>query len=115
MAISEAFSGSPTIGSTEYFCASASTTASYQTTDGVYQLQVDLAAVAKGDVFVIRAYEKVVSSGTTRKVEEWRVANAQGSPVWVSPTLIFLHGWEFSLQKAAGTDRSLPFSIRSVS
>lgn len=114
MAISEFATGSVSIGSTEYFLASASTTATPQTTDGTYQLFVDLSALVKGDVFIIRGYEKVQSGGTRRQFFADRVANAQGDPNWVSPAFLLMHGWEFSIQKAAGSDETIAFSIRSV-
>jgi hypothetical protein len=41
-------------------------------------------------------------------------ANAQSSPIWVSPTLILMHGWDGTILKIAGTDRSIDFSIRQV-
>lgn len=115
MALSEFANGSVSIGTSEYFLASASTTATPQTTDGVYQLYLDLSALVKGDVFIIRGYEKVQSSGTRRVFFTDRVANAQGDPNWVSPSFILLHGWEFSVQKAAGSDETIAYSIRSVS
>lgn len=114
MAISEAFQNSTTVGSTEHFLASNSTTATYQTDDGAYQLWLDFNALTNGDEFRIRVYEKISSGGTARIAMEWVVAHAQTEPLWVAPTLIFLHGWEFSLAKLAGTDRSIPWSIRKV-
>ncbi len=49
MAITEAFNASVTVTATEYFLASASTTKTNQTADGVYQLWLDLNALANGD------------------------------------------------------------------
>ncbi len=115
MALSEFATGSTSIGVTEYFLASASTTATPQTTDGIYQLYVDLSALVKGDVFIIRGYEKVQSGGTRRVFFTDRVANAQGDPHWVSPSFLLLHGWEFSIQKSAGSDETIAYSIRAVS
>lgn len=114
MAITEYTSDSASIGSSEYFLASDSTTATPQTTDGVYQLWLDLSALVKGDVFIIRGSEKVGSGGTRRVFFTDRVANAQGDPHWVSPSFILLHGWEFSVQKAAGSDETIAWSIRAV-
>lgn len=114
MAVSEFANGSTSIGSSEYFLASASTTATPQTADGVYQLFLDLSALVKGDVFIIRCYEKVQSSGTRRVFDTSRVANAQTDPHWVSPAFVLLHGWEFSVQKAAGSDETIAYSIRQV-
>jgi hypothetical protein len=114
MSITEAFTGSASMGSTEYYLAAASTSETPQTVDGVYQLFLDLSALAKGDVFIIRGYEKVQSAGTQRIYFTDRVANAQGDPHWVSPAFTLMHGWDFSIQKSAGTDRTIAYSIRQV-
>jgi hypothetical protein len=114
MAISEAFQNSATIGASEYFLASNSTVKTDQTDDGVYQLWLDLNALANGDEYRIRAYERISSGGTSRIAMEWTVAHAQSEPMYVTPSLIFLHGWEFSVTKLAGTDRSIAWSIRKV-
>jgi hypothetical protein len=114
MTISQAFTSSATIGGTERFCASDSTSKTDQTDDGVYQLFLDLSALAAGDIFRIRVYEKVISGGTSRVVMEENVPGPVGAPHYVTPTLILLHGWEFSLFKVAGTDRSIAWSIRKV-
>jgi hypothetical protein len=114
MALSEAFQASATITATEYFCASASTTKTDQTADGAYQAFFEVNNLAAGDEYRIRVYERISSGGTARIVEEWTLAGAQGSPIFVTPTLILLHGWEYSIQKLAGTDRSIAWSIRKV-
>jgi hypothetical protein len=55
MAITEAFQDSATIGTSEYFLAADSTTqGSGQSTDGVYQLFIDVNALAAGDLFRVR-------------------------------------------------------------
>ena len=114
MAISEAFQSSVSVGVTEYFLAAASTTPSYQTTDGVYQLWLELNNLANGDEFRLRVYEKISSGGTARIAMEWVFSHAQSEPLYVTPSLILLHGWDFSLTKLAGTDRSIAWSIRKV-
>jgi hypothetical protein len=115
MAISEAFNGSASIGTTEYDLPSASTTISAQTTDGIYQLFLDLNALASGDEYRLRIYEKVQSSSTQRVVQEVIFSGAQTTePVYVTPAILFLHGWTFTLKKNFGTDRTINWSIRSV-
>jgi hypothetical protein len=114
MAISEAFQNSASISTTEYFLASNSTTATYQTTDGVYQLWLELNNLANGDEFRVRVYEKISSGGTARIAMEWVIAHAQSEPLYVTPSLVMLHGWEFSLTRLAGSDRTIAWSIRSV-
>lgn len=113
MAIAEAFTNSATISSTEYSLPNNSTTLTPQTGDGVYQAFVDLANLAAGDVYDLRIYEKVTSGGTQRQVYITTFANVQPGP-FVSPTLILMHGWDVTLKKTAGTDRSIAWSIRQV-
>lgn len=112
MAVSEAFQASVSVTTTEYFLASASTTKTDQTADGVYQLFLELNNLAAGDEFRVRLYERISSAGTARICEEWVIGGAQATPNWITPAFILLHGWEFSLTKLAGTDRSIAWSIR---
>ena len=114
MAISEAFNGSASIGTTEYDLPSASTTVSAQTTDGIYQLFLDLNALTSTEEYRLRIYEKVQSSSTQRVVQEVIFSGAQAEPVYVTPALLFLHGWTFTLKRNFGTDRTINWSIRSV-
>jgi len=114
MAISEAFQNSGTIGTTEFFLASNSTTKTDQTTDGIYQLMLELNNLANGDEYRLRLYERISSGGTARVCDSWVIADAQTDPNYFTPSVILLHGWEFSLTKLAGTDRSIAWSIRKV-
>jgi hypothetical protein len=112
--ITENFQSSATVGTTEYFLASASTTATYRTTDACVQLWLEVNNLANGDEYQVRVYEKISSGGTARIAMEWTISHAQTQPLWVTPTLMLIHGWEFSLTKLTGTDRSIAWSIRSV-
>jgi hypothetical protein len=116
MAISAAYESSASISTNEYSCPAATISGvpTSQTADGVYQVWLDLNALIAGDHFRARLYEKVQSAGTQRIVEEWNFVGAQGKPHWVSPSLILLHGWDFTIIKVAGTDRTIGWSIRQV-
>lgn len=116
MAISAAYENSATISTTEYSLPGNTTTGVpiSHTTDGVYQIFIDLNALAAGDQYELKIYEKVTSGGTQRLVATYNFVGAQGNPIWVSPSLIFLHGWDVTLDKIAGTDRSIAWSIRQV-
>lgn len=116
MAISEAFTNSTTISTTEY---SLPRNAAYdsgqpQTDDGVYQVFIDLGNLAAGDQFEIKVYEKVTSGGTQRLVDTWIPDGAQASPAFILPSLIFLHGWDITMKRISGSDRSISWSIRKV-
>jgi hypothetical protein len=114
MAISEAFNGNPTVGTTEYDLPSASTTLSAQTTDGIYQLFLDLSALTATESYRLRIYEKTRSASTQRIVEDITISGAQTEPVYVTPALLLLHGWTMTLTKLQGTDRVIEWSIRQV-
>lgn len=113
MAISEAYTGTQTaVVSTEHTL----NTTTPETTDGIYQLFVDVANLAAGDALEIRVKEKVVSAGSSRVIFASILVGAQGadSAAWVSPSLILLHGWDMTIKQTAGTARTFPWSIRKV-
>jgi len=115
MAISQAFNGSATVGTTEYDLPNNSTSVSAQTTDGIYQLFLDLSNLTATEEYRLRIYEKVRSSDNQRVIQEVIFSGAQTTePIYVTPSLLFLHGWTFTLKKNQGTDRSIAWSIRSV-
>jgi hypothetical protein len=114
MAISEAFTGTETVSTTEWSMTTDTAGPDVDTTDGIYQIFVDLNALAAGDEFEFKVYEKTLSSSTQRLVYSCRFAGAQGTPIWVSPSLVLLHGWDATLKKIAGTDRAIDWSIRKV-
>jgi hypothetical protein len=114
MAISEAFSGSETVGTTEHSMTTDTAGPDTDTTDGIYQAFVDFNAVVAGDQFRFRVYEKVLSSSTQRLVFEAHIGGVQTAPNWASPSLILMHGWDMTLTKIAGTDRAIDWSIRKV-
>lgn len=115
MPIAEAYSGTETVSTTEWSLSTDTSGPDSQTGDGVYQVFLDLNALAAGDVFTFAVYEKVLSSSTQRKVFAASFAGAQAEPVWASPTLILLHGWDMTLVKVSGTNRAIDWSIRQVS
>jgi len=114
MAISEAFSGSASISTTEYDLPSASTTVSSQTSDGIFQVFLDLSALTATESYRLRIYEKTRSVSTRRIVDEIVISGAQAEPVYVTPALLMMHGWTMTLTKLQGTDRTIEWSIRQV-
>jgi hypothetical protein len=103
---------SATIGATEYFLASDSTTKVDQTDDCILQIWVDFGALASGDDYELKVYEKI-NAGTQRVIIDNRFVGAQSSP-FVSPSLIVGDGWEVSVAKLSGTDRSIGWSLRKA-
>jgi hypothetical protein len=115
MAITEAFQSSATIGTAEYWCAAGSTVqGSGQAVDGVHQCFVELNNLVAGDIFRIRAWDAISSGGTSRVIFEENIAGPVGTPLYVTPSLVQMHKWDFSLTKLSGTDRSIAWSIRKI-
>lgn len=74
---------------------------------------IDLNALAAGDIFQFRTYERI-SGGTQRVVYNAYFAGAQGEPIWTSPALVLIDGWDMTLDRLAGSDRAITWSIRKV-
>lgn len=104
-------SGSASIGTTEYFLASASTTATYQTADGKVQVFIDLSAMAAGDQYQITVYE--TAGGSPQPVSRSYPTGAQ-STLWVSEELTLSDGWEIGIKKMLGTDRTITWSRKRM-
>lgn len=114
MAITEAFSGSETVSTTEWSLTTDTAGPDVQTDDGVYQVWLDLNTLAKGDEFELKLYEKVLAGSTQRRAMSIPLLHGQVDPNLVVPSVILLHGWDFTLIKIAGTDRVIDWSIRKV-
>jgi hypothetical protein len=85
-----------------------------QTTDGVYQFFIDFGAMVAGDQYRVRIYEKYDSGGTQRLVEEWILAGAQSKPMFITPSMILGEGWDCTVLRLAGSDRTVAWSIRKA-
>lgn len=84
-----------------------------QTTDGVLQAWLDLSDMIAGDQLQVRIYEKVRSGDTQRIVYEAILTGAQSQPIWTSPSLSVMHGWDVTADALAGTI-TVNWSIRLI-
>ena len=116
MALSEAYTGTNGSWATEFSLTNASTTIATQTTDGVYQVVLDLSAMALGDTYEFRAYEKTRGADTQRVLQYFVFNHARGSDgaIWYSEPVMLLNGWDYTLKRTAGSDRTITWSVRSV-
>ena len=94
-----------TIGSSEYSLPTDSTTLTPQTTDGRVWYKLDCSAMAAGDQFRVRAYE-TVNGGSMLPFIERHITGLQSELVSVDLGIVST-GWQCTLKKIAGTDRSL--------
>lgn len=115
MAISEAFElDGVTVGTAPISVVSGTTTVTSQTTAGIYQLWVDALAMAKGDEFKIKGLEVVEATGNVRKTFFQATLQGVQTEVFVTPTFILMNGWNWTIEKVAGTDRAFDASLRKV-
>lgn len=115
MAVTEVFEiDGVTVGTGELSVLSGTTTLQTNTTAGVYQLFLDPGNMAKADEFRIRVYEKVEATGGTKKVlQSWTLLGVQAE-IFATPALMLMNGWDFTIQKIAGTDRAFDASVRKA-
>lgn len=113
MAITEAFTGTEALGTTEHSLTTDTPGPDAESSDGVFQLFLDLSSMVAGNILQIRMYEKVQSSDTQRMAWEAILAGPQSPPIWISPSFILMHGWDFTLAALAGTI-TVTWSIRKV-
>jgi len=115
MAIGSYQAGTATIGTSEYSLTGATTTGVplIDGTNGFYQLFVDFSDMAAGDQFQVKLYERV-NAVTQALSETWTFTGVQAKPIVAFPGLILIDGWDMTIKKLAGTDRSIRFDIRQV-
>lgn len=107
---------SATISTSEYSLPADTTTGvpTSQTDDCLLQCWIDFGAMIAGDQYRVRFYEKVNGTGATqRQLLEAVLTGAQAAP-WVSPAMFMAHGWDVTVLKLAGTDRSIGWSLRKI-
>jgi len=84
------------------------------TTNKVYVLKVDLAAMVNGDILELRLYSKILTGGTERLAYVAVYAHAQGVPAVYSPPLPEDISCKATLKQTAGTGRAFPWALLSV-
>lgn len=114
MGITEPYTNSASISTTEYSLPNNSTSLATITVSGVYQAFIDVANMAAGDEYLIQIYEKATSGGTKRVILSASLVGPQAEPIWVSPTFVLMHGWDITMDRQAGSDRTISWSIRRV-
>lgn len=112
MALTIPYENSASIGVTEYSLTASSTVLAAQTTPGVYQCFLDVNALTATEWYELLVYETVVSGGTKRVVHREQLIGVQTSPVEVLPAFQLANGFDFTLRKVKGTDRTIGWSIR---
>jgi hypothetical protein len=105
---------SASISTTEYSLPNASTSLTPQTDDCVLQTFIDFGNMIAGDSYQIRLYEKYAGAGTQRLVDEWVLNGLQSKPMLVIPSVILGEGWDVTVKRLSGSDRTIYWSLRKV-
>ena len=113
MAIAQLYSGTEAIGAAEHSLTTDTSGPDVDTTVGCYQVFLDVSDMIAGDQLQIRIYEKCRSGDTQRIVYQSVLTGTQSEPIWVSPSLILMHGWDVTCAALAGTITVL-WSIRQI-
>jgi hypothetical protein len=103
--------GSTTIGASEFFLASNSTSQTPQTTDVDMEGWLDFSTMLAGDQYQITLYEKV--NGGTQQVAYQTIITGVQSSLVVIPRFLLGEGWDVGVKKLAGTDRVVAWSLRN--
>lgn len=113
MALGEPYTFSATVSTTELSITGGTSSIQAQTTPGIYELRISKANFAKGDRFVVRLYEKATSGGSQESQILGTILGAQAEPI-VVPGIHLRNGWDFTIIRTAGADRTVTASVRAV-
>lgn len=108
---------SATISTSEYSLPADTTSGvpTSQTDDSLLEVWIDLSAMIAGDQYAVRLYEKVAGTGATqRRANEWVFTGAQANPIVVIQAGYVAHGWDVTVIRLAGSDRSIGWSLRKI-
>lgn len=115
MALSQPFTNAAlTVSTTEISLVSGTSTLQNNTTAGIYSLLLDLSAMTATETYLLKFKEKTQPSSTQRVMQSVTLSGVQTTPIYVSPALQLVNGWDITLTKLLGTDRAFDSSIRQV-
>src|SRR6185295_2020330 len=124
MAITELYSSTGFIATTSapvsVAQATPSTGLSTSTQQGVVQALFDFNNMIAGEQYEIKAWEKTVSASMQRLLETWVVDGAQAEPIFITPALTLMNGWDLTVQRvgtsstttSTGNTRHIISSVR---
>jgi len=106
-------SDSATIGTTEYSLVSDSTSLATDTNAGLYSFSIGFENMVAGDQYEVRLYEKAWASGTKRLVCTPWVKTGISEDLHL-PAIVLGHGWDITVKRTAGSDRTIGWTINKV-
>jgi hypothetical protein len=108
-----AYTVSESVGTTEHSMTTDTAGPDTDTTDGVYQAFIRTpAAAVRADVFEWAVYETI--GGTQVKTGSAVLVGTGAETGWTGPALTLGVGWDMTLKKISGTDRTLVGHINKV-
>jgi hypothetical protein len=100
------------VSTTELSCTGGTSTIQDRTDAGVVALMLDCSNIAAGDEFEVKFYERTQASGDTRR-EVWRSSlTTSTGPAFMTPLFPVIHGWDFTIIRIAGSNRTFDISVR---
>ncbi len=101
-----------TISTTEYYLFSDSTSATPQTTDAEVDVWIDFSAMTAAEVYDVQPYEKVNGGSMIAAGPPSRLTGVQSSLYRLNLGRV-AEGYEVSVKKISGTDRSIAWGLNS--
>lgn len=96
-----------TISTTETSLRTGGTTLGADTTIGYYQVSIEIESINNADVYKMILYEKASQAATQRVLESWLFSGVPGKPAIITPSFPLGNGWEWTIKKVSGTDRTV--------
>jgi len=127
MSISELYTSTGFIATTDapvsIAQATPSTNLSTNTGPGIYQFVLDCNNMVAGEQYELKLLEKTVTAGTQRLLETWVLDGAPAEPIFMTPAVTLLNGWDFTMQRvtttstttSTGSGRHFLSSVRKIS
>lgn len=109
-------SGSASISTNEYSLPGATTSGVplSSASTGAFQFFVDFRNMVSGDQYRLKLYERPYASASQSSIDEWYFSGPQSEPMAVTPAFILGEGWDITVIRTAGSDRTIFWSIRKV-
>lgn len=101
--VTEIYAVSQAVDTTEWSMTTDTAGPDADTTNGVFQVFLDVNDMILTDVLQIKVYEKINSGATQRCIYETILRDVQSCPIWASPALALMHGWDVTCKAIAGT------------
>lgn len=103
---------SVSVSTTAISFTNGNTTVATNTANELVAAYCEIGSMAAGDEFEVELLEKTRSASTQASRQKWRLPF--GSGVFESPMFILGNGWDFTIKKIAGTDRTCELSLRRI-